>query len=518
MDRLSGIAQIEEWRRDIDILVIGGGATGLGVGVDGASRGFRTVVLEQHDFGKGTSSRSTKLVHGGVRYLKQGKISLVMDALRERELLWHNAPHLVHPLRFVLPTYSWVEKAYYSIGLKSYDLLASGSRFGRSRSLNKKETLDVLPTLRSERLHGAIEYFDGQFDDARMLISLAQTMVDHGGVPLNYFKVERLLKEQGKISGVIATDLETGKEFELRAKVVVNATGVFTDAVRQMDHPEATPILTTSQGAHVVLDRSFLPGSCALMVPKTSDGRVLFAIPWHGYTLVGTTDNLVNKVSLEPRQVQEEIAFLLETAGKYLHRAPSTADVLSTFAGLRPLVKSNAKSTAETSRDHTLLVSDAGLVSITGGKWTTYRRMAEQTVDRALEVAELEKRSCRTRDLKLHGWTNKLREGWEQVYGEDIVAVDEVTKENPAWAEKLHSRLPYRRAEVIWAARKEMARRVEDILARRTRALFQDAKASMEAAPVVGKLLAKELGKTEDWQAEEVRKYEELAAGYLPGL
>ncbi len=321
-----------------DVLVIGGGATGLGTAVDAAARGYRTALLEQGDFAKGTSSRSTKLIHGGFRYLRQGNVSLVRESLRERGLLLRNAPHLVHAIPFVLPAYGVWQKFFYGAGLKIYDLLAGRLGLGKTRLLSREETLRHLPTLSPDGLTGGVQYFDGQFDDARLAICLAQTLHDLGGVAVNYCPVATLLKSNGRVCGVVARDTESGRELTIRARVVINATGVFTDAIRRLDEPAAKPIITASQGAHIVLDRSFLPGDSALMVPKTDDGRVLFAIPWHGHVVIGTTDTLREDAPLEPRPLAEEIDFLLEHAARYLTRAPGKADILSAFAGLRPLL------------------------------------------------------------------------------------------------------------------------------------------------------------------------------------
>ena len=399
-----------------DVLVIGGGATGLGVAVESASRGYTTLLLEQSDFAKGTSSRSTKLVHGGVRYLQQGDVSLVLEALHERGLLIQNAPHLVHHLPFVVPVYDWWEGPFYGIGLRLYDALAGKLGLGPSKNLSREETLERIPTVEPDGLRGGVIYYDGQFDDSRLAITLARTLADLGGTPLNYARVTGLLRVDGTgggigtesssgsvsgaIEGVTAIDEESGREMEIRARVVVNATGVFTDEVRRMDEPAAGPMVTASQGVHIVLDRTFLPGDSAIMVPHTSDGRVLFAVPWHGRVVVGTTDTPVPEASLEPRALEEEVEFLLTHAIRYLTRDPVASDVLSVFAGLRPLVGSPDSETKAISRDHTLMVSPSGLVTITGGKWTTYRRMGEDTVTQAAVVAGLPERESGTEKLR----------------------------------------------------------------------------------------------------------------------
>jgi glycerol-3-phosphate dehydrogenase len=500
-----------------DVLVVGGGATGLGTAVEAASRGYRTALLEGADFAKGTSSRSTKLVHGGVRYLQQGNVSLVLEALHERGLLLRNAPHLVRNLSFVVPNYDWWEGPFYGVGLKIYDRLAGKMGLGPSRFLSREETLDRIPTLEPERLRGGVIYEDAQFDDARLAITLARTVEDLGGVAVNHLTAVGLLKSSGLVRGVLTRDGETGEEREVRAKVVINATGVFADGLRRVDEPEAEPILSPSQGIHLVLDRRFHPGESAILVPRTDDGRVLFAVPWLDRVVVGTTDTPVAEPSLEPRPQPQEIEFLLTHAARYLTRDPNPGDVLSCFAGLRPLVRaSKAAKTAALSRDHAILVSPSGLVTITGGKWTTYRRMGEDAVSQAALVAGLDERPSRSADLHLHGWVESpsLRRPWVE-HGADAPALARLAAEAPGWDEPLHVNLPYRVCEVVWAARHEMARTVEDVLARRTRALLLDARASVEVAPQVAGILAAELGRDDAWQRRQVEEYRELARGYV---
>ena len=513
-----------------DFIIIGGGATGLGTAVDAASRGYRTLLLEQGDFAQGTSSRSTKLIHGGVRYLQQGNLKLVRESLRERGLLTRNAAHLVNHLAFIVPNYTWWEGPFYGAGLKIYDTLAGKLGLGPSRHLSRKETLARLPTLEPKGLRGSTIYYDGQFDDARLAITLAQTATDLRGTVLNYMRVIGLVKKPSprpspvlrereklqrsrapdtlntptieQVCGVVARDLETGREYELSGMVVVNATGVFTDAVRRLDDPAASEIIAPSQGAHIVLARSFLPGDCAIMVPRTEDGRVLFAIPWHERVLIGTTETPVSEPQLEPRPLRQEIDFLLKHAARYLTKDPKPKDILSAFAGLRPLVKTGkTTNTALVPRDHVITVSASGLVTTSGGKWTTYRKMAEDTVDRAAEVGGLAERACATAKLRLHAPN-----------GPAMLALRE---ENPAWKERLHPELPNCAAEVIWAVRHEMARTVGDVLSRRTRLLLLDARASIEIAPKVAKWMAKELGRDENWERAQVAAYRALAEGYL---
>jgi len=506
-----------------DILIIGGGATGLGCAVDAATRGYRTALVEQSDFAKGTSSRSTKLIHGGVRYLQQGNLKLVRESLRERGLLMRNAPHLVNRLGFIVPNYKWWEGIFYGVGLRIYDRLAGNLSLGRSEHLSCAELLQHAPTLEPHGLRGGVRYYDGQFDDARLAISLAHTAAGAGAVVSNYMQVTSLLKRNEQICGAMVHDLETNRQHELAARAVINATGVFTDSIRRLDAPGETKLIVPSQGAHIVLEKSFLPGDSAIMVPKTDDGRVLFAIPWHDRVVIGTTDTPKSQPELEPHPLREEIDFLLAHAARYLTKDPQPENVLCTFAGLRPLVKSGqTKNTALVPRDHTVLVSKSGLVTVTGGKWTTYRRMAEDTVDQAALMARLAWRASTTSNLRLHGWMETGEEPstgkeWPpRSYGSDASALRQIVKEDPALNEMLHPRLPYRGAEVVWAVRHEMARTVEDVLARRTRALFLDARASMEAAPKVAGLMAKELGREQQWQAQQVAAYREVAGAYVP--
>ena len=517
MNRSEMISRIEDSSEPWDVIIVGGGATGLGAAIESASRGYRTLLLEQSDFAKGTSSRSTKLVHGGVRYLQQGNVSLVIEALRERGRLLRNAPHLVHNLPFVVPNYDWWEGPFYGIGLKIYDMLAGKEGFGPSKHLSLEETLERIPTIEPEGLRGGTIYYDGQFDDARLAINMAQTVADLGGTVANYFEVVDLLKHRNMVHGVVARDVETDREFQLDASVVINATGVFTDSIRRMDDETAKSMVQPSQGVHIVLDRSYLPGDSAIMVPQTDDGRVLFAIPWHDKTVVGTTDTPLEKASLEPRPLEEELEFLLVHSQRYLTKDPTAEDVLSCFAGLRPLVRSpEAESTAEISRDHTIHISQSGLVTIAGGKWTTYRKMGQDVIDQAAVIGGLEERPSTTSTLRLHGWHEYADDfGKLDYYGADAPAVKTMLREKDEWEKQLSPRLPYLAGEVAWAVRHEMARTVEDVLSRRTRALLLDARASIDMAPHVAHIMAEELGKNTDWEKQQQEEYTNLGGRYL---
>jgi glycerol-3-phosphate dehydrogenase len=514
LGRLGG----EPW----DVIVVGGGATGLGTAVDAQTRGYRTLLLEQCDFAQATSSRSTKLVHGGVRYLQQGNVSLVLEALRERGLLCRNAPHLVRDLAFVVPRYRWWEGPFYGIGLKVYDVLAGKLKIARSRQLDRAETIRRIPNVQTKNLVGGTMYHDAQFDDARLALALAQTAAQHGATVLNYMRVSGLLKNGGAVCGVTAVDEESGQVYEIGGRVVVNATGVFTDQIRRLDDRAARTLVAPSQGVHLVLDRSFQPSDTAIMVPQTDDGRVLFVIPWYDRVLVGTTDTEVDHAVIEPRPLAEEVRFILRNAARYLNRDPTEGDVLSMFAGLRPLVQSGGDIDSKAmSREHVVLTSESGLVTIVGGKWTTYRKMAQDVVDDAVAVAGLPERPCATENLHLYGWMSREDPGLAQdmhlqMYGSHADAVQAFLEQSEGRTALLHESLPYRVGQIIWAVRREMARTVEDVLARRTRSLLFDARAAMEAAPLVAEKLAEELGRDAAWQQEQVETFCETARGYLP--
>jgi glycerol-3-phosphate dehydrogenase len=517
MNRRTALERLRTQRGPFDLVIVGGGATGLGTAVDAASRGYSVCLVEQSDFAKGTSSRSTKLVHGGVRYLKQGNISLVMEALHERGRLHQNAPHLVHSLPFVIPTYHWWEGPFYGVGMKVYDQLAGSLGLSPSRILNKAETLERIPTIEQEHLTGGVIYHDGQFDDARLAVTLAQTASKLGAVVINYMACTGLLKAGGKVSGITARDAETGDDLEIEGRCVVNATGVFVDELRRHDEAGAKGIVAFSQGVHMVLPREFLPGDSAIMIPKTEDGRVLFAVPWHDRVVVGTTDTPVPGAELEPRALPEEREFLMQHAARYLTRDPQPEDVLSIYSGLRPLVKhGEGKRTASLSRDHTILMSESGLLTVTGGKWTTYRKMAEDVVDHAHQHASLAKRRCETETLQLHGWTRAVPANEAlRVYGSDAADIEALCEGRSELRELVHPELTLSKAEIVWHVRHEMACCVEDVLARRSRGLLLHARAAMQAAPVVAKQMALELGRDQGWTDEQVRHFAALAGGYL---
>jgi glycerol-3-phosphate dehydrogenase len=521
MTRQEMLNRLQSHSAEWDIIVVGGGATGVGVAIDAASRGYDTLLLEGSDFGKGTSSRSTKLVHGGVRYLEQGNVSLVMEALKERGILRQNAPHLVSDLAFIVPNYDWWEAPFYGLGLKLYNILSGKYGFGPSKILSREETLERLPTINREDLRGGVIYYDGQFDDARLLINMVATAAEQGATLINYCRVTGLTKDKdGFVNGVTAREEESGNVFTATSRVVVNATGPFTDDLRRLADPSVQRMIAPSQGIHLVFDRSFLPGNSAIMVPHTSDGRVMFAIPWHNHTLVGTTDTPIPEATLDPSPTEEEIEFILQTAAEYLHKPPRRSDVLSVFTGIRPLVKAtNSSNTAALSRDHTIHIDESGLLSIAGGKWTTYRNMAEDCVDHAATLGKLPERECGTKRLNIHGFHLQAQKFGElSFYGSDAPAIQALMRTEPGLAEPLAEGLPYVGAEVVWAVRYEMARTVEDVLCRRTRALFLNTRAALEAAPKVASLLARELEYDSQWESDQRVAFQQIARRFSLGV
>lgn len=522
MNRAQMVSRIED-EKLWDIIIIGGGCSGVGCAVDAASRGYKTLLLEKEDFGKGTSSRSTKLIHGGVRYLKNKQFRLVKEALKEREILYQNAPHIVRKLDFLIPCRSFFELFFYSCGLKLYDLIAYSSNFRSSEIISYKEALGLVPTLKTDHLKSAVIYSDGQFDDARLLISLVKTAVDQGATVLNYAEVSALLKDsQGIINGVEFIDKENGRIFRVKAKIVINATGAFCDLLRKMSDKTNKELISPSQGVHLVLEKSFLNSDQAVLIPKTADNRVFFAIPWLERVIIGTTDTPINKIKHEPEPFKEEIDFLLQTYCANFNLVPS--EILSVFTGIRPLVNlKNSKKTAAITRDYFIEIDKNKLLTLTGGKWTTYRKMAEKTIDLAASLASLPAKKCITRNLRIHGYKN-LEESDEDhidfdnhlsLYGSEAREIMALANSNDTYKEKLHPKLPYIAAEVIWAIRKEMALTLDDVLSRRTRALFLDAKATTEIAGKVARLMASEMKKDATWEDEQIKKFENISKNFL---
>lgn len=502
-----------------DVLVIGGGATGLGVALDAVSRGYNTLLVEQADFAKGTSSRSTKLVHGGVRYLAQGDIKLVREACIERGLLQKNAPHLVKNQTFIIPVYSFWGKIKYTIGLKVYDWIAGRLSLGKSVFISKQDTLSALPGIKSEGLLGGVLYHDGQFDDSRLAVNLAQSIAENGGLVLNYAQVNGLLKDAGgKINGAVVKDVESGLSYNIKAKAVVNATGVFVDGILKMDDPDTAQTVVASQGIHLVVDKKFYPSRHALMIPETSDGRVLFAVPWHNEVVIGTTDTPVGEPSLEPKALEKEIEFILKTASGYLMQPPARKDVLSVFAGLRPLAapEKDSQKTKEISRSHKIITSPSNLFTIIGGKWTTFRKMGEDMVNTVETRLNWPHTETRTENQKIHGFAENIN--WDDplyYYGSDTPLLK--SKMNGTAHNWLSESLKIHDMQVRWAVQNEMARTVEDVLARRTRALLLNAKESVRICRRVAEIIADELGKNNDWIEQQVADYSQLSKQYVLG-
>jgi glycerol-3-phosphate dehydrogenase len=494
-----------------DVLVIGGGATGLGTALDAVSRGLNVLLIEKYDFGKGTSSRSTKLVHGGVRYLKNGDISLVVEALRERGLMLRNAPHLVRNMSFIIPTYDWWSTPFYGVGLKIYDLMAGKLGLGPSQMLNKEETIRQIPNVNKEQLNGGVIYHDGQFDDARMAISLAHTIDAKGGCVLNYMEWNAFLKENDTTIGVKVTDVLSGETMDIKAKIVINATGVFAEKLMKADNKNAPLKIRPSQGVHLVLDRGFLNSENAIMVPNTSDGRVLFAVPWNDHVVVGTTDTEVSEISYEPKSTDEEINFILANAEIYMTRKPTRADVKSVYVGLRPLISATGKSSKALSRKHLVDRSESGLINVLGGKWTTYRKMGEDAIDLALKHQSLTDKKSGTEHLQIFGfdtassWENALH-----VYGSEQEKLN-----NYGSLESLSDNVYISEAQIRYGVQEEMVFTLEDMLARRTRCLFLDAKETVRIAPKVAEILADELDKDQFWQTEQINQFNQLASNYI---
>ncbi|HSV87795.1 MAG TPA: glycerol-3-phosphate dehydrogenase/oxidase [Bacteroidales bacterium] len=519
MDRNKFLSEFSSNNLKYDFLIIGGGATGIGIALEAAMRGYKTLLLEMSDFTKSTSSKSTKLIHGGVRYLAQGDLSLVRQACIERGRLLKNAPHLVKNQPFVIPTFGWFDELKFTAGLMFYDLLAGKYSLGRSYRISKKKTEEKIATINPQKITAGVVYHDGQFDDSRLAINVLQTAVKSGAHVINYMQVTSLTKDlNGKVNGVIARNLETGHEYSFGSRSVINATGVFADEILWMDNPDNSRTIVPSQGVHVVVDKKFLPGNYALMIPRTDDGRVLFAIPWHNHVVVGTTDTLVDKPTLEPIALDSEIDFILRTTGKYLTKVPTRRDILSIFAGLRPLAapKSKGMKTKEVSRSHKILVTKSGLFSIIGGKWTTFRIMAEDTVNHVEKLKNWKKTRSKTQNLKIHGFTQKVNfNDPYYFYGTDKEKILQLAKNETGMDEVLSKQFNLIKAQVVWAVRYEMARTVEDVLSRRVRCLILDARECIKVAPQVASVMANELGHDETWIQAQITEFESLAKGYF---
>ena len=510
-DSIIKLNKVPQW----DVVIIGGGASGLGIALDASKRGYKTLLLEKYDFAKGTSSRSTKLIHGGVRYLQNGDITLVIESLKERGILKRNAPHLVQDLSFVIPTYDWWASPFYGIGMKIYDMMAGKLGLGKSEIISKEETEKLIPNISKKGLRGGVIYHDGQFDDSRMAITLALSADSKKTTLLNYCNVEGLIKKDGEIMGLNFTDLINSKKYQIKSKVVINATGVFAEEIIRMDQPKIKKMIQPSQGVHIVLERRFLKSKHAILIPQTSDGRVLFAVPWKNYVVVGTTDTHVKKASEEPKALNEEIDFILKNAAKYMSVKPKRDDIKSVFAGLRPLAAtSNKQSTKEVSRSHKIDISPSGLISVLGGKWTTYRKIAEDALNTAISINKLKKKKCKTERTKLFGFKRNV--SWSDpmhVYGSMKKKVESLggVNDNKSLSKKF-----YVSNNIIeWSIIHEMALTVEDILARRTRCVFLDSKESKRIAPVVAQKMADVLGEDDKWIDAELKKFNKLIKNYI---
>ena len=514
MNRTTSISKLDkvlEW----DIVIIGGGASGLGIAVDASKRGYKTLLLEKHDFAKGTSSRSTKLIHGGVRYLQNGDITLVIESLKERGILKRNAPHLVQDLSFVIPTYDWWASPFYGIGMKIYDMMAGKLGLGKSVIISKEETEKLIPNVNKKGLRGGVIYHDGQFDDSRMAITLAQSADSNKTSLLNYCSVESLIKENGEIKGVNFIDLINSKKYQVKSKVVINATGVFAEEIIRMDQPEIEKMIQPSQGVHIVLEKRFLKGKHAILIPQTSDGRVLFAVPWKNYVVVGTTDTQIKNSSAEPKALAQEVDFILKNASKYMTNKPKRDDIKSVFAGLRPLAAtSNKKSTKEVSRSHKIDISPSGLISVLGGKWTTYRKIAEDAINTAISINKLKKKKCKTERVKLFGFKKNV--DWSDpmhVYGSLKKQIESMGSKNDN--ESLSNKFYISNNIIQWSIIHEMAISLEDVLARRTRCIFLDSRESMRIAPIVAKKMAEVLEEDQNWIDMELKKFNKLIKNYM---
>ncbi len=505
-----------------DFIVIGGGASGAGIVLEAVSRGYSAALFEKSDFVKSTSSKSTKLVHGGVRYLAQGDLALVREACVERGLLLRNAPHLVRNQSFIIPAYGLFDEILYTAGLKIYDMMAGKYSLGRSRRISRKEVISRLPSVSEKNLSAGILYYDGQFDDSRLAINVLQTAAGLGAVALNYAPVEDLTKDiNGRLDGVRVLDILTGNRYDIKGRVIINATGVFADEIMQLDNPGKKSIIRPSQGTHLVVENSFLPGNDAVMIPRTDDGRVLFAVPWHGKVVLGTTDTPIEQGSLEPVALEEEIDFILATAARYLKKTPRRDDVLSIFAGLRPLaaeIDGKNSKTKEISRSHKIFISKSGLMTMIGGKWTTFRKMGEDLVTKAETVNGWSRTRSQTRKLRIRGYVDSPDMNDPlYVYGSDKDGLMELVKNGHNMGDILSESLQVIRAQVVWAVREEMAVNVEDVLSRRTRCQLLDAGESLRMAPEVARIMAQETGRDDQWISEQAAAYREVTLNYMPG-
>lgn len=513
MTRKANLKEINN--NTFDVIVIGGGATGLGCAVEAVTRGYKTLLVEAFDYAKATSSRSTKLFHGGVRYLAQGDIPLVKSALKERYININNAPHIAKETSFIIPCYNYLKIPFYYTGLKLYDLLAGSLNLTSSKYLSKNEIINKVPNINSDELKGGIQYSDGEFDDTRMAVALLRTFLSFGGVGSNYLKVTNFIKENNKVAGIEMLDTLSNEKLSAKGACVINATGIFSDDLRIIDNKKANKVIKFAQGIHLVINKEHFDSQDALLVPKTKDGRVLFCVPWHNKVLCGTTDTSVRQAEYEPRALLKEIHFVLNTTNDYLNKKIGFSDVQSVYVGIRPLVTDGHSNTSKIARDDKKFISESGLITITGGKWTTYRKMGETTIDFAIQHNLLKSTKSRTSNLKLHGYlskkdVSKIPESY-RVYGSDYKDLAAMKGFNI----KLSDKLDINEAQIDFAVKFEQAETVEDILARRTRSLLLDAKEAVNIAPVVAKVMAGILKKDQSWENEQINNFNTIASNYL---
>jgi glycerol-3-phosphate dehydrogenase len=542
MNRTQDLQRLQ--KETFDICIIGGGASGAGCALDAALRGFKVALIEKNDFAAETSSKSTKLIHGGVRYLEQAfknldfaQLKQVRHGLEERQIVLQNAPHLARPLPLLTPVFSWWEGLYFSIGLRMYDFFAKGDSLPKSRWLSKKETMLRMPSLDAKKLHSAVLYFDGQLDDARYCLGLAHAAAEAGVAVANHLQLIDFEKDNsGKLEGAVVTStLDNGVEppFSIKAKLFINCTGAMADHIRLKANPTLSRRIRPSKGVHVVLPYEVLKSDDAMLIPKTSDGRVVFAIPFEGQLLLGTTDTDYTQLENEPLLEEKEVEFLLDTLAPYLAKRPDKSQVKAGFGGLRPLLAaSESDSTKKLVRDHEVEYDESSnLLSLLGGKWTTYRYMAKETIDKAGELLGAE-RPCLTADHVLVGGEDFAFEDWKIIqtvyrlakdiakhlirkYGSRAHKVARLTQENIVWSQRLVEKFPFIQAEVIYQVREEMACTLRDVLARRMRLEIMDWEATQEAVPVVANLMAQELGWTQAHKQKQIDEYLQLVQSFI---
>ncbi|QKZ12023.1 glycerol-3-phosphate dehydrogenase/oxidase [Spirosoma sp. KUDC1026] len=532
-------ASIERFQNEeFDVCIIGAGSSGAGAALDAALRGYRVALIDRGDFAGETSSRSTKLIHGGVRYLEQAikKLDLaqlrqVRHGLAERRTVIRNAPHLAHPLSLLTPVFSFFEGVYITIGLRLYDFFARHDTFPKGRWLSKKEAMAQMPTL-THNMHSAVQYYDGQLNDARYALALAHSAAEGGAAVATYINVTGFERNGNRLMAAKVEDVLTGTSFSIKSRLFLNCTGPYADAIRLMANPKIEPRIRPSKGVHITLPREVLQSDSAMLIPKTADGRVVFAIPFEDKVFVGTTDDDYADGTREPTLEPDEIRYLLDTLRPYVANVPDASEVQAGFGGIRPLIVSNRANTKALLRDHEVEEDpESGLLSLLGGKWTTYRLMAQDAVDRVAERLNSQARS-ETATHYLVGGENYRFDDWHtlqatyqlspdvcqhlmQTYGNRAERVARLIRENSEWAERLCTEQPYILAEVIYQVREEMAVTIRDVLARRWRLELLDWRLTSELAPAVAELMASELSWSPDEQATYIRQYQALVATFI---